>query len=194
MAERDVDAVFRQRVGARVPAIRSAPPSPSGNGDSPISSSSLGIVDAVEVGMDQRKRRQVVALRQREGRARHFQRVVVGEIADHGARRGGLAGAEIAGQRDDVARRRSAARGRPSDARSRSRCASATENVVGAIIPRRCDARLVDREVAGHRRALADGRIDAHLAAMQFDEGAHQRQAEAGAAMPRSAADGSRTS
>src|SRR5437764_14698948 len=44
---------------------------------------------------------------------------------------------------------------------------------------------LVDRKVAGDRGALADHRIDANLAAMQFDEGAHQRQAEAGAAVPR---------
>src|ERR1700734_3586878 len=44
---------------------------------------------------------------------------------------------------------------------------------------------LIDRKVAGDGRALADDRIDAHLAAMQFDKGAHQRQAEAGAAMPR---------
>src|SRR3954469_15243930 len=44
---------------------------------------------------------------------------------------------------------------------------------------------LVDREVAGDRRALADHRIDTHLAAVQFDERAHQRQAEAGAAMTR---------
>src|SRR5438445_12902150 len=44
---------------------------------------------------------------------------------------------------------------------------------------------LVDREVAAHRRALADAGIDAHLAAVQFDKGAHQRQAEAGAAVPR---------
>src|SRR6478735_12586501 len=44
---------------------------------------------------------------------------------------------------------------------------------------------LVDREVAGDRCALADYRIDAHLAAVQFDEGAHQRQPEAGAAMTR---------
>src|SRR4029077_20338898 len=43
---------------------------------------------------------------------------------------------------------------------------------------------LVDREVAGHGRALAYGGIDAHLAAVQLDKGAHQRQAEPGAAMP----------
>src|SRR5918995_273151 len=44
---------------------------------------------------------------------------------------------------------------------------------------------LVDRKVAGDRGALADHRIDADLAAMQFDKGAHQRQAEAGAAVTR---------
>ena len=76
---------------------------PSGSGDRPISSSSAGIVDAVEVGVDQTEGRKIVALRQREGRARHLQRIVAGEIADHRARRRGLAGAEIARQRDDVA-------------------------------------------------------------------------------------------
>jgi hypothetical protein len=54
--------------------------------------------------MQQRKCRQVIALNQSEGRARHFQRLVVGEIADHCACRRGLARAEIAGQRDDIAR------------------------------------------------------------------------------------------
>src|SRR4029079_9156609 len=44
---------------------------------------------------------------------------------------------------------------------------------------------LVDGKVAGDRGAVADHRIDAHLAAMQFDKGAHQRQAEAGAAVTR---------
>src|SRR5213075_2377945 len=44
---------------------------------------------------------------------------------------------------------------------------------------------LVDRKVAGDRGALADHGIDAHLAAVQFDKGAHQRQAKAGAAVTR---------
>src|SRR6266540_3102838 len=44
---------------------------------------------------------------------------------------------------------------------------------------------LVDRKVAGDRRALADHGIDAHLAAVQLDKGTHQRQAEAGAAVTR---------
>src|SRR5437868_371019 len=44
---------------------------------------------------------------------------------------------------------------------------------------------LVGREVASDGRALADGRINTHLAAVQFDKGAHQRQAETGAAVPR---------
>src|SRR5438477_6925066 len=43
---------------------------------------------------------------------------------------------------------------------------------------------LIGREVARDGRALADERIDTHLAAVQFDKGAHQRQAETGAAVP----------
>ena len=61
------------------------------------------IIDAVEVGV-QKRERQVVGLRQRKGRARHFERRIAGEVADHGPRRGGLAGAEIARERDHVAR------------------------------------------------------------------------------------------
>src|SRR5450755_5026657 len=45
--------------------------------------------------------------------------------------------------------------------------------------------RLIDRKVAGHGRPPAYDQIDAHLASVQFDEGAHQRQAEAGTAMTR---------
>src|SRR3954447_1388861 len=59
---------------------------------------------AVEIGMHHREGRQLVTLHQREGRARHLQRLVAGEITDHGARCGSLAGTEIAGERDDVAR------------------------------------------------------------------------------------------
>src|SRR5450755_1363534 len=44
---------------------------------------------------------------------------------------------------------------------------------------------LIDRKVARDGRALADDRIDAHLASVQFDKRAYQRQAEAGAAVPR---------
>ncbi len=54
--------------------------------------------------MNQRKRRQIVGLRKREGRAWNFERVVAGEISDHGARGCGLAGAEVAGKGDDIAR------------------------------------------------------------------------------------------
>src|SRR4051794_40829590 len=46
--------------------------------------------------------------------------------------------------------------------------------------------RLIDREFAGHRGAPADNGIDAHLAAMELDKGAHQRQAKPGAPMARS--------
>ena len=158
---------------------------PSGSGDRPISSSSDGIVDAVEVGMDQRKRRQFVGLRERESRARHFQLIVGGEIADHRARRGGLAGAEIARQRDDVA-------------------GADQQREIGHQMRGRGLVRQRDRECGGCRHSAAlrcavwsvgkshvtvvplpTIEIDAHLAAMQFDKGAHQRQPEAGAAMPR---------
>ena len=56
----------------------------------------------VEIGMHQRKSRQLVGLHQREGRARHLDRGVAGELADERAGKCGLAGAEIAGQRDQV--------------------------------------------------------------------------------------------
>ena len=57
----------------------------------------------VQVGVHDRKPRQVVGLDQREGRARHRDVRIVGEIADHGAGERGLAGAEIAGQRHQIA-------------------------------------------------------------------------------------------
>src|SRR5260221_10644369 len=77
-------------------------------------------------------------------------------------------------------------RGRPSNARSPSRSQAPARmwwdrSFRGVAM--RC---LIDRKVARDGRAFADDRIDAHLASVQFDEGAHQRQAEAGAAMPRS--------
>src|SRR5271167_1794832 len=40
-----------------------------------------------------------------------------------------------------------------------------------------------DRKNAYHRSTLSRNRLDAHLAAMQLDEGAHDRQPETGAAM-----------
>src|SRR5262249_47528530 len=62
------------------------------------------ILNPVEIGVEHRKSRQFVTLHQREGRARHFQRLVGGKVADHGARRGGLAGTEITAQRDHIPR------------------------------------------------------------------------------------------
>jgi hypothetical protein len=58
----------------------------------------------VQVGMHEGELRQVVALHQGEGRARNRDAGVVGEIADQSAGEGGLAGAEVAGQRQQVAR------------------------------------------------------------------------------------------
>ena len=60
-------------------------------------------IDHLPVGVQQRVRWQVVLLRQRKRRARHLDRVVTGEVADHGAGGCGLAGAEVARQRDDIA-------------------------------------------------------------------------------------------
>src|SRR5467141_2538658 len=75
--------------------------------------------------------------------------------------------------------------GRPSNAWSRSRSQvqariSWDRSFCGVAM-----RSLVDRKVARDGRAFADDRIDAYLASVQFDKGAHQRQAEAGAAMPR---------
>jgi hypothetical protein len=60
-------------------------------------------VEPVEVGMHHREARQFVDLHQREGRARHLYHGIAGEMADHGTGEGGLAGAEVARQRDQVA-------------------------------------------------------------------------------------------
>ena len=57
----------------------------------------------VEVEMGDRQSRQRIGLNQREGRARHLDARVVGDGADEGAGEGGLAGAEIAVERDHVA-------------------------------------------------------------------------------------------
>src|SRR5713226_4380076 len=74
---------------------------------------------------------------------------------------------------------------RPSNARSPSRSTTLARMSWERSFRGVAMRSLIDRKVAGHGRAFADDRIDAHLASVQFDEGAHQRQAEAGAAMPR---------
>ena len=58
--------------------------------------------EAVKIEMVHRNAR-VVALHQREGRARHVERLVVGERADQRARKRRLAGAEVARKRQHVA-------------------------------------------------------------------------------------------
>src|SRR5664280_3345788 len=59
--------------------------------------------------------------------------------------------------------------------------------VAAAISGRRArlTRRAVDREHAGHRRALAVNRVDLDPAAVQLDQRPDNRQAEAGAAMAR---------
>ena len=101
-------------------------------------------------------------------------------------RRRGLAGAEIARERDDVAgtdQQREVGhqmRGRRLVRQRQPRMSRAS------VIRRRCDARSGRSESRTVTVVpLPTTEFDAHLAAMQFDEGAHQRQAEAGAAMTR---------
>src|SRR6478609_9105507 len=76
-------------------------------------------------------------------------------------------------------------RGRPSNSRSRSRSPAPPRMSLMRSFGGVTMGVLVDRKIARHRRAFADHRIDLHLAAMQLDERAHQREAEAGAAVPR---------
>src|SRR5450755_708072 len=75
--------------------------------------------------------------------------------------------------------------GRPSNARSPSRWQASARMSWDRSFSGVAMRSLIGREVARDGRALADDRIDAHLASVQFDKGAHQRQSEAGAAMPR---------
>ena len=63
----------------------------------------VGAAHAIEVGVDHVEPVEFVGLQQRVGRARHFERGVAGEGADERPRQGRLAGAEIAGQRDEIA-------------------------------------------------------------------------------------------
>src|SRR6267378_8602484 len=76
--------------------------------------------------------------------------------------------------------------GQPSNARSPSRWQASARMSRDRSFRGVAMRSLIDRKVARDGRAFADNRIDAHLASVQFDKGAHQRQAEAGAAMPRS--------
>ena len=67
-----------------------------------------GILDAKQVGVNDRELgavldHAVVDLKQREGRARHLERLVAGQRADEGAGEGGLAAAELAREGDEVA-------------------------------------------------------------------------------------------
>ena len=150
--------------------------------------------EPVEVGVDHGKSRQVVDLHQGEGRAWHFERPVACKMADHGARERGLAGAEIARERDQVARLERAgdvdhqpARGllvRQHHRKART-AGRGREHRHGADLRRRPLARFAEREDAGDGGAAADGGIERHRSAVQLDEGAHQRQAEARAAMAR---------
>ena len=100
--ERDVEPVRRQEAGGAVRPLHHH----HGAFGQVVEAELLQLarrVEPVKVGMHHRKARQLVDLHQREGRARHLNVRVAGEMADHGAGERGLAGAEIARQRDQVA-------------------------------------------------------------------------------------------
>ncbi len=101
--ERDVEPVGRQEAGGAVRPFEQGE-----RADGEILEAELGQFvrarDPVEIGMHHGKARQLVGLHDGEGRARDLDCGIAGEPADQGAREGGLAGAEVPGQRDQVAR------------------------------------------------------------------------------------------
>jgi hypothetical protein len=62
------------------------------------------VAHAIEVGMHDGEARQRIGLHQREGRARHVERVIGGKMPDQRTRKRGLARPEIPGECDEVAR------------------------------------------------------------------------------------------
>ena len=114
--EGDVEAVGRQEAGGAI-----GPFQQHHGAIGQIVEAELGKLgrarEPVEIGMNEREARKLVGLHQGEGRARHLDRIVAGEIADERAREGGLAGAEIA---------RTASPDRRARARRRYRCAKRT--------------------------------------------------------------------
>ena len=162
----------------------------------------LGVVHAIEIGVHDGTAGRVVGLDQREGRAWDLERLVAGERPDDRARERRLAGAELARQRDDVAglqlageeareaMRRGFVRQRhvPCGRRSgRARLAGGFGHVLVQILSGSGGGealrRAVRREDAGHRRPGTGFRVKLDPAAMQLDEGAHDREPEADAAM-----------
>ena len=189
-----------RRSGGRSPAARSGHSSsttaPSGRSSKPSSASSPGR-NPIEVGMNQREARQFIVLHKRESRAWHLDGLVAGEVADQRAREGGFAGAKIARQRHQIAGLERGRRYRstrpdqrfqvPSTAPSGKSCrmlSGASDSYAhpalrppscGGWPSGKCRSRWCPRR---HRGNVT-------RAAMQLDERAHQRQADAGAAMMR---------
>ena len=101
--ERDLDPIGRQRLAGAVGPFHHH------HGAGNVVDAELGELaqsgQTVEVGMHEGELRQVIGLHQGEGRARHLDLRTAGEMGDHGAHQRGLAGAEAAGQRDEVAGR-----------------------------------------------------------------------------------------
>ena len=101
--ERDIEPVSRERIRG---AVR--PFEQHHRGVRRLVDAELGKLarmgDAIEIGVHHGEPRQHVGLHQGEGRTRHLQRGIFGEMADQRARERGLAGAEVARERDQVAR------------------------------------------------------------------------------------------
>ena len=142
-----------------------------------------GARQPVQIGMHQREARQLIGLDEGEGRARHFDAVVAGQIADQRAGKGGLAGAEIAGQRHQIAGlERAGDIGHEGGQRrlvrdGHSEACATRGRQQHRDLGRRQRGGFSGRERTCHSRALADNRGDADRAAVQLDEGAHQREA-----------------
>ena len=148
--------------------------------------------EAIEIGMEHRHAGLVIALHQREGRARNVEAVIaLRHGADEGARQRGLAGAEIALQEDDDAgpceERQRGAEGlerlRSGEVKRRDRASGGEAFVMAGHLATCLLARPIDGEGAEHGGALVDLGMQRHLALMQFDEALDDGEAEAGAAM-----------
>ena len=149
--------------------------------------------------MNEREARQLVGLHQGEGRARHLDRLVAGEIADQRARESRFAGAEIARQRHEIAGfERGGDVGREALRRLLVRqchgkaCAArggqkheARYRVI--FVPSAAVSVAVSASGNVHVTVVPcpTAEIDRHRAAVQFDERADQRKADSRAAMLR---------
>ena len=93
VASRNSPARSGHSTRTRAPSAASSQPS----------SASSAVFDPEEIGMNDRIFDAFIDLHQRVGRARHFEFRLSGKLADECARKGGFAGAEVAGQGNEIA-------------------------------------------------------------------------------------------